>query len=103
MRFIYIQACSQTKFEIFYFRAVGANMGVTQYAAAKKAMIVTGSKSPKIYSFSNILFIFLNPIKVSRSRQRSIIFEKKFGSTVLHPPGSKLICLKALLIVYQKT
>ena len=78
-------------------------MGVTQYAAAKKAMIVTSSKSPKIYSFSNKLFIFLNPIKVSRSRQRSITFEKKFGLTVLHQPVSKLICLRDLLIVYRKT
>ena len=51
------QICLQTKFETFYFRAVGANMGVTQYAAAKKAMIETDSKILKHIPFQ-IYFLY---------------------------------------------
>ena len=72
-------------------------MGVTQYAAAKKAMIERGSKSPKISYFSNIFFIFLKPYKGITESAAIDYLREKIRVNCVAPTGIKTDMLEGFI------
>ena len=72
-------------------------MGVTQYAAAKKAMIETVSKNPKIYPISNIFFYIFKLYKGITESAAIDYLREKIRVNCVAPTGIKTDMLEGFI------